>query len=76
VSELFGEMLCLTGIITEIYYIYVIVVVNDIVCMYMLQLPIMTLREIDILHYLKHDSVVSLIEVCRSRGLRIFYSSN
>ncbi|PNF35653.1 hypothetical protein B7P43_G17799 [Cryptotermes secundus] len=41
----------------------------------MLQLPIRTLREIDILHHLKHDNVVNLIEVCRSRGTQYMYET-
>ncbi|XP_023705596.1 cyclin-dependent kinase 9, partial [Cryptotermes secundus] len=39
------------------------------------KLPIRTLREIDILHHLKHDNVVNLIEVCRSRGTQYMYET-
>lgn len=34
----------------------------------LLQFPITALREIKILQLLKHENVVNLIEICRTRG--------
>jgi len=41
---------------------------------FLLQFPITALREIKILQLLKHENVVNLIEICRTRGKYIFYS--
>lgn len=40
----------------------------------LLQFPITALREIKILQLLKHENVVNLIEICRTRGKYISYS--
>ena len=37
-------------------------------CMMLLQFPITALREIRILQLLKHENVVNLLEICRTKG--------
>lgn len=37
-------------------------------CLSLFQFPITALREIKILQLLKHENVVNLIEICRTKG--------
>lgn len=53
----------------------VIIVAVDVIYLFF-QFPITALREIRILQLLKHENVVNLIEICRTRGLYMLYSLN
>jgi serine/threonine protein kinase len=62
----------LETVIVVIAIIIVVVVVADV--MYALQFPISARREIRILQTLKHENLVNLLEVSRTKGLCILYS--
>jgi len=48
---------------------YVDVTRHPVFCCFSRQFPITALREIKILQLLKHENVVNLIEICRTKGV-------
>jgi serine/threonine protein kinase len=59
---------------TVIVVIAIIIIIVNVV--YIFQFPITALREIRILQLLKHENVVNLIEICRTKGLCVLYPLN